>query len=336
MIGRTTKINHPSGVQIETPILVPSFSSKGFSFNKKNVSEATTALKVSKEFLTECLLVSAYDLYHKHIPYSEEYICTEITFIDSGGYETSEIYDLSATAKYSYPTKKWALDKYEEILERWPKQKAGIIVSYDHGLERQSIEVQIESAKELFSKHSTFLNDFLIKPESDTKLFIEMDKVLANVDQMSSFSIIGLTEKELGYSILQRMQHIYKIRKALDDVNIPSPIHIFGSLDPVTSILYFLAGAEIFDGLTWLKYSYYEGTAIYQSNYGAISKDLGINIRDARVKVESIVNNIYYLDKMKYIMKDFIKSEDFQEFDELGSGIGDFIKKAYKKFTSNL
>ncbi|HZY37082.1 MAG TPA: hypothetical protein VFE53_10555 [Mucilaginibacter sp.] len=336
MIGRSTLINHPSGVEIETPVLVPSFSSKGFSFNKKNLSEATTALKLSKEFLTECLLVSAYDLSHKHIPYTEEYLCTEITFIDSGGYETSDIYDISATVKYSHPIKKWTIDKYEEIIGRWPKHKAGIIVSYDHGTERHSLEDQITSAEDIFRKHPEFLNDFLIKPESDKSLFVDINKILPNVKLMGSFSIIGLTEKELGNSILQRMQHIYKVRQALDHVENKAPIHIFGSLDPVTSILYFLAGAEIFDGLTWLKYAYYQGAAIYQSNYGALNNDLGINIRDARVKSESIVKNIYYLDKMKYIMKNFVNTQDFKEFDELGEGMGDFFKKAYKKFTSNL
>ena len=336
MLSRSTKIDHPSGVELETPILVPSFSSKGFSFNKKHVSEATAALKVSTEFLTDCLLVSAYDLYHKHIPYKEEYICTEITFIDSGGYETSDSYDLSAPVKYSYPVKKWAQDKYEIILDQWPKQKAGIMVSYDHGSARHTLDEQIAAAKSIFAKYPCFLNDFLIKPESEKSLFVDVKKIVSNVEQLSSFSIIGLTEKELGGSILDRMKNIHKIRKALNESGLSAPLHIFGSLDPVSSILYFLAGAEIFDGLTWLKYSYYEGTAIYQANYGAISKDLGINIRDAKVKVESIVNNIYYLDRMKYVMKDYINSGDLSEFDELGAGLSELLKKAYKKFISNI
>jgi hypothetical protein len=336
MLVRASQIIHPLGVNVETPLLVPSFSSKGFTFDKDDVSEATDALKVSREFLTEILLVSAYDLYHKHIPYSEESFPTELTIIDSGGYETSDVYDLSATSKYSYPIKDWELHKYEEILNLWPGHKAGIIVSYDHGKERFSIDEQIGHAKELFSKYPSFLTDFLIKPETDGQRYIQIENVLTNIDKLKEFTVIGVTEKELGSSILERMVRIAKIRRAMDDRGICSPLHIFGSLDPVTSVLYFLAGAEVFDGLTWLKYSYYKGTAIYQSNYGALHNELGIHVRDVSVRSKSIVNNIYFLEKIKYIMKDFVVSKDFGLFNTIEEGLGVSLDQFYKTFETNL
>ncbi len=49
------------------------------------------------------------------------------------------------------------------------------------------------------------------------------------------------------------MQNIAKLRKALDKAGLNIPLHVFGSLDTVTTPLYFLAGADIFDGLTWLR-----------------------------------------------------------------------------------
>ncbi len=336
MRSRTNKLNHPSGIEIETPILVPSFSSKGFSFDSRGVSEATDALNLSKEFLTECLLLSAYDLYHKHIPFSEEYLCTDFTIIDSGGYETSNIYDFSAIAKYSYPIKDWSLEKYESIIDQWPTHKAGIIVSFDHGSNRSSLEQQIKNANDLFLKYPTFLNNFLIKPETENQKYIQVPNIIAQISALKSFTIIGMTEKELGNSILERMKNISKIRTALDDDSNNAPIHIFGSLDPITSLLYFLSGAEIFDGLTWLKYSYFNGSAIYQSNFGALHNELGIHIRDSQIRSKSIVNNIYCLEKMKYQMKDFISSSNFDLFNELNDELGDFLKKNFNTFESNL
>lgn len=337
MIARSQKINHPLGIELETPLLIPSFSSKGFSLNNKDVSESTEALEVSKEFLTESLLISAYDIHHKHIPFLEEkYICTEVTFIDSGGYETSDVYDLSTTVKYIYPSKKWTLEEYKEVLNNWPKHKASVIISYDHGKERHSLDLQIQEASALFATYPNCLSDFLIKPESDLQMQIQLPNILDRIHQMKNFSIIGVTEKELGSSILKRMIHIYKLRSALDSVSNSSPIHVFGSLDPITSILYFLAGAEIFDGLTWLKYSYYNGSAIYQSNYGILSTEMGIHIRDAQVKSKSIVNNIYYLEKMKYIMKDFCMTTNYKLFDELGPGMSLYFEKCFNTLTSNL
>ena len=335
MLVRNNIIKHPLGIELETPLLIPSFSSKGFSFNNHGESEATDALKVSKEFLTESLLVSAYDLYHKHIPYSEEFVCTDLTVIDSGGYETSHIYDLSATSKYPYPIKEWSIDKLDEVLYQWPKHKAAVIVSYDHGTERHALEMQIKLAEELFNKHSSFLSDFLVKPETDAQQYIQIENVIRGISQFGQFAIIGVTEKELGNSILNRMKNISKIRKGLDDANNNAPIHVFGSLDPITSILYFLAGAEIFDGLTWLKYAYFNGPAIYQTNFGAFHPELGIHVRDSQVRSKSIVNNLYFLERMKYIMKEFISTNDFSLFESLGVGISDLLKKSYSTFITN-
>ena len=180
-------------------------------------------------------------------------------------------------------------------------------------------------------------NDFLIKPETKDQDYIQIENVLKHIKLFKSFDLIGITEKELGNSILQRMLNIAKIRKGLNDNGIYSPIHVFGSLDPVTTILYFLAGGEIFDGLTWLKYSYFNNAAIYTSNFAVLNSELGINTRDGQVRSIAISKNTYYLEKMKYTMRDFLKHEDFRLFDNLaGKGFGEIIKGSYLTFESNL
>lgn len=343
MLARSSKIKHPLGLNIETPLMVPSFSSRGFGFKKKkdkndpDVSEVSDALEFSKEFLTECLLVSAYDIFHNHITFGEENICTDLTLLDSGGYECGEHYDISTTSKYNYDVKEWSKEKLVEVLNKWPEYKPAIMVSYDHGNQRVSLTEQVKSAADLFTKYPNMLSNFLIKPEKDSQIYIQTDNVLNQIEDLRNFDIIGVTEKELGNSILARMLNIATIRKALDESYNGSPIHVFGSLDPVTSILYFLAGAEIFDGLTWLKYSYHGNAAIYTSNFGILNPELGINVRDGQVKISALTKNTYYLDKMKYTMRDFLKNNDFNLFDELGGkGFGDILKNCYRTFESNL
>lgn len=336
MLARSNKLNHPLGIEIETPLLIPSFSSKGFSFNNRGESEANGALTVSKEFLTESLLISAYDIFHGHFPVEDDYTITDLTVIDSGGYETSGFYDLSATTKHNYPIKDWSQDNLEEVLNRFPMHKAAVIVSFDHGQQRHPLDLQIEQANRMFSKYPDYLFDFLIKPETDEQKYIQLEDILTKVKRMTKFSIIGVTEKELGNSVLRRMINIYKLRSALDSTNHFAPIHVFGSLDPITSILYFFAGAEIFDGLTWLKYSYFDGPAVYQSNYGVLHNDLGIHVKDSQVRAKSLVNNVYFLDRMKYTMKEFVSCQDFNIFDDLADGLGTILKRSYDKFKSNL
>lgn len=359
MLARSNKIIHPLGTAIETPLLVPSFSSKGFSLVKSksitdvgkrktnskskkinlhsDISEVFEALEVSQEFLTESLLISGYDIFYNHIPFTEDHICTELTIIDSGGYETGVNYDLSSTSKFNYDIKPWSVKKLERVLNKWPKHKAAITVSYDHGNLRIPLVEQIASAKELFSRFPKMLSDFLVKPEAKSQIHINIDNLIPKINDLKYFEIIGVTEKELGDSILQRMLNISKIRMALDHANNAAPLHIFGSLDPITSILYFLAGAEIFDGLTWLKYTYHVGVASYPSNYGVLNDELGIHVRDGQVKSKSMVNNLYYLEKMKYTMKDFLHNHDFGLFDRIAyNGFGQLIEKSYNTYKSNI
>lgn len=342
MLARTNKVIHPSGIEIETPLLIPSFSSKGFSFKKKkkkrdpDVSETLDALEYSKEFLTESLLISAYDIFYKHLPFTETSICTDVTIIDSGGYECGGTYDLSTTTKYNYDLKDWNIENYKKVLLEWPEHKAAIAVSFDHGNHKVPLTEQIESAKKLFSEFPLMTSNFLIKPETKDKPFIQVKNVIAQIDEMKSFNIIGVTERELGGSILQRMLNIAKIREALDAKGNSSPIHVFGSLDPITSILYFLVGAEIFDGLTWLKYSYFNSSAVYRSNFGVLNNELGISFKDSEVKSMTITKNAYYLQKMKYIMKDFIVHKDFKMFNEIGGdGFGEILERSFKTFQSS-
>jgi len=96
------------------------------------------------------------------------------------------------------------------------------------------------------------LREILLKPETTNQRFLQVPAIVENIRALADFDIIGLTEKEVGSSIFDRMQNIATIRLALDKAGMEIPIHVFGSLDTITTPMYFLAGADIFDGLTWL------------------------------------------------------------------------------------
>jgi hypothetical protein len=256
---KSRTITHPSGASFVTPLLVPSFSSKGFALQNqkikgksRRVSELYNVLKEPvQELLHESLLVSAYDLYHGLIPNLNEIGCTEIVFIDSGGYETSQVYDLSGINKTTHEILDWDEEKLVKTIVQCPEEASMIAVNFDHGNIRVSFSDQIRAADKYFKSNCKgMLTDFLIKPEKKDQSMIALDELLKHVHELKSFDIIGLTEKELGNSIHDRMMNIQKVRKSLDINNLEDKvIHVFGSLDPVSSVLYFMAGAEIFDGL---------------------------------------------------------------------------------------
>ena len=143
----------------------------------------------------------------------------------------------------------WEENLLIEIYNSLPSDGSFVLVSYD--LTGQPIIEQIETSAKLLSNYRTNnLCTMLLKCEQANQRYIDIQSILRHINELGRFDIVGLTEKELGKSLLDRMYNIARIRQELDRCGINSPIHIFGSLDPVTSILYFLSGAEIFDGLT--------------------------------------------------------------------------------------
>ena len=118
-----------------------------------------------------------------------------------------------------------------------------------------------------------------------------------DVHRLSEFDIVGITETELGDSILDRMANIALLRKAMDAAGIIKPLHVFGSLDPICTPLYFLAGADIFDGLSWIRFAYWKDVAIYHKNRSPM--DFGTSESEYKGLVRSCAANLYYLSDLK-------------------------------------
>jgi|SRR6185312_11894747 len=337
MLSRVSKIVHPSEVVLNTPLLVPSFSSKGFRFRKnkgKVFSEALDFINPTANALKEIALISAYDLKYQHMkPPSANYpYYPDLLIIDSGGFETLEGTDFSDVYQFPNKSKKWTKELYIQELNKWNRVRYPvIIVSYDNGGDkRRSLSKQIDDARKLFTKFPDCLHTFLIKGIRKNE-FLNVEEILANIQELTGFSIIGLTEKELGESILVRMNNIARIRMALDNANIKAPIHIFGSLDPLTSVLYFISGAEIFDGLTWLRYSYYNGLAIYGHNRYAV--DSRISEKDDLLRALYFIDNLVYLRRLQLEMKSYVNHAEDTSMFTLNS---DVIKIAKEHLTVSL
>lgn len=196
------------------------------------------------------------------------------------------------------------------MLQNWDFNLPTILVSYDHPRSRPSVADQIKRAKKLFNQFPNAAKELLIKIPQNGGDSISYDEVYRSKNEFKFFDIIGFTESELGDSTLDRMIKIAKFRKMLDKIKHPIPIHIFGSLDPVSSPLYFLSGADIFDGLTWLRYAYKEDLTVYKHNYGAL--DLGPNLRDDLVNGRTWQDNYLYLNNdLKFRLKRFLRSGNY-------------------------
>lgn len=304
MLAKRRGIYREGREVIRTPLLLPSFSSKGFP-DVQNILQAT------QEVIDGELLVSAYDLHHKKLAGPFDF--AEAIFLDSGGYEASKDVELSDTQTREHVPAAWMLADYEAVIAGWQSTRPTVVVSYDHPHERVPVPEQIARADKTIPRKPNIFREILFKPSAADVLDTDVDAIVRNIHALAAFDAIGVTEKEIGATQQARMGSIARIRRALNDAGLGNkPIHVFGSLDTISTPLYFVAGADIFDGLTWLRFAYFEGLTIYRQNFAA--KRFGTQIKSNLVEARCSFENYYYMKKMQLEMRTFLASRSFDSF----------------------
>ncbi len=305
MPARERPIMHGGSALFRTPLLVPSFSSKGFPELRKIVS-------LMSEFITGPVLVSAYDLFYRKLLPSH-LAFPSVLFLDSGGYEARVEHDLSEAYGADYCPKAWVQDQHEKVLSRWKPTTPTVAVNYDNPERHTALSRQLESAQRQFRDHPAFVPEFLIKPEQKGAP-VDVQSIRRIAPDLKTVAIIGITERELGDTLIRRMETIAEVRRILDSAGVQAPIHVFGSLDTLSTALYYVAGAEIFDGLTWLRFGYHDGTTMYSQNYGAIRTETGLLKTAGDLAHSMWKDNYYYLESLTDNMRSFARDGDFAHF----------------------
>ena len=289
---------------IRTPLLLPSFSSKGFPAINK-------IFQTMQEVIDGEVLISAYDLHHDLLKGSFDF--AQAIFLDSGGYEASKDIELSEDREKEYEPKVWTQEEYRSVLSGWSSNRPTVFVSYDHPDHRLTTSDQIDRADTSLPIGSNVFREILFKPETKEECEINISAVLENIHRLSSFDAIGVTEKEIGQNLQSRMVNIARIRQALITAGLDKkPIHVFGSLDTISTPLFFVAGADIFDGLTWLRYAYHEGLTIYRQNFAVLNH--GTGTRSDLGEALCLKSNYLYLKELTIEMKGFLRDQSFDNF----------------------
>ena len=214
---------------IRTPLLLPSFSSKGFP-QIQNILEAT------QEVIDGEILVSAYDLHHKTLTGPFDF--AEAIFLDSGGYEASKDLELSDTKTTDHHPAPWTIGDYNAVVTSWKSSRPTVVISYDHPKERVSTVDQIDRADRTLPRGPMVFREVLFKPEAADQEDTNIEAIVKNVHRLAAFDAIGVTEKEIGTTQQSRMANIARIRRALNESGLGNkPIHIFGSLDTISTPL---------------------------------------------------------------------------------------------------
>lgn len=290
--ARVREINK---IRVKTPIIVPSFSSAGSN-------EIGKVHKGIGDRLGFASSVSAYDVYHKTIP-EEEIWKTEFVLLDCGNFENEELNAGDA--------RRWTPHMHEEVLDSLHPNSRLAVVNFDTF---GRIDTQISAAETLFKKYP-WASDFLCKPNTkngkrESHSIINPMTIAANRKRLAQFDIIGFTEKELGRSAEERCRNLISIRK---DLGPNQPIHIFGCIDPLGMIAYIICGADIFDGLGWMKYGIDNNLFVYRNNYSVITRNW--QLPEAQTYRLMLLMNLRALKILSVKMRRFATSHSINEFE---------------------
>ncbi len=318
--------------------MVPSFSSKGFPYylpdswphkselprqrksvkssSKRKFSDASLSLELTGPYIEDALLLSAYDLHFRLLDRPERFFGSKkLVFIDSGGYELAPEFDATEPKQYRYrPRRPFGLSEYLRVLDDLPKTVPCVIANFDWGTRYRPVTQQIAKARALFHRHPSSLSNFLIKP--GTGAFLEIEKrVRPELSAMRGFAIVGVTEKELGANLLTKLRTLASLRLAMDHCKMQEvPIHLWGGLDPLLVPLYFIAGAGIFDGVSWLRYAYHHGAAIAWDSNSVLKG----RVADSAMRARALTSgeNLVVLESLATSMKRLAdnRASDFSVF----------------------
>jgi hypothetical protein len=282
-------------------------SSKGFLL-VNGLSEAGIVLPLVIDDMAESLLISAYDVHHGLLPDHERLMGNEraetmydapaLLVLDSGGYELSETFVSGERNRGPGDIRDFDRRQYELVVDQLSRDRNLLVVTYDEpDAQRPSYRGQREGAQLFATERPELKIDFLLKPPAGD-VFIVPTKLAAEARALARFDVVGVTEKELGETLLDRMLCLARLRRVLDSSGSAAvPLHVFGALDPVMTPLYFMAGAEVFDGLSWLRYAYYDDTAVHPDELAVITGSFGADriLRDA----ERYLSNLRQLGRLR-------------------------------------
>jgi queuine/archaeosine tRNA-ribosyltransferase len=211
------------------PIIIPSVSSI-----KTNLS-VLDYLKVLVYFKHPYFLISAYDIYCSDLSDQKKIFNLlktarkqkQIIVIDSGGYES-----------FWNDDKKWNRKKYLKVME---KVDCDFAFSFDYKTKLKLGKLR-EEAKKISGTVVPIIHSV------NSKDLINRIKEFIN---LTNPFMIAIPERELGQGLIERAKNLRKINLFLKNSKSGCHIHLLGTGNPLSILIYFLSGADSFDGLEW-------------------------------------------------------------------------------------
>lgn len=208
------------------------------------------ALSVLKAHNTKSILVSAYDLVKSD---DRELMIEEIkayreqggfVLIDSGNYEADRTEDTT-----------WTPAQFHQALLETPHDCAFCFDNLEQDSDPEKAIEEVIQAVKRDASHTVAPVFPIIHVSQDEEGLKRLPYIVREVAHRIRPSVIAIAERELGPGLALRAQTMKRIRTALRELPFYQPIHLLGTGNPWSISVLVAAGADMFDGLEWCRFS---------------------------------------------------------------------------------
>ena len=198
-------------------------------------------------------LISAYDIFHSDEPTQLEIRQLiekanskgAAILLDSGNYES-----------YWRRDSNWTFDNFISVLK---SVESIPVFSFDiQNTDADSLEIAKQIQAQAVVEQSSNHEVIPIIHANGT----DIEEIASEIVQLMSSKMVAIPERLLGDGIIQRVKTVARIRKRLNQCDRYIPIHLLGTGNPLSILLYVMCGADSFDGLEWCQTTVDHSTAL--------------------------------------------------------------------------
>ncbi len=216
------------------PIFYPSVSSVA-----KNRLTALEHIEILSALKYPYLLISAFDIFHLNTIEKEKFQTILKAFeneqvdliIDSGMYE-----------KVWSQNDSWSFEQYESVVK---DLSYSFVFNFDEYINPKDMPIDA-IIKSINQKNIKNLAPILHTTNND-----DLPELCYQIAKLDNVDVIAIPERELGNGILEGVQTVSKIKQKLAQIDKYKKIHILGTGNPLSILIYSAFGIDSFDGLDW-------------------------------------------------------------------------------------
>jgi queuine/archaeosine tRNA-ribosyltransferase len=285
------------GINVPTPTFFPAISSV-----KSNV-QPLDDLMVLRAIKYPQFLISAHDVHYAK-PIQRKRIDSllrdavrggQIVLLDSGNYE----------AFWREREKWWSARRFARILRSTSSHLAFAFDELRPRGSSRTVAKQVESA--VLRDHRSARQATVVPVVHGTLNLLP--GTIAEVTRRLTPILVGVPERELGEGLYHRAAVIARIRARLDRLGHYCCLHLLGTGNPLSILVYAMAGADSFDGLEWCRTTVdYETSRLHHlSQWDLFSRQSGLRLRKLPYRAGALIHNLRFysqwMDRIRWAIR---------------------------------